>query len=179
MKTDHLKLYLSEGRPLDAVQSIQDQITTDAKQGLESIQDPETLLSHRKTLRTQKEALEATIKRMKTTNTKTNKQRSAMIAQWDSFVAGVAELSRKHGIDFEQFPSHLTSGKTFVQMLQNIRPDTFAKVEGLRIPQKRTDNLLDDKKIELFEIEAKSVILEEIIKKKSTALKALFDNDLE
>lgn len=179
MKTEHLKLYLSEGRAEDATESIQNQIITDAKQTLEGIQDPEILLAERKTLRTAKESLEATIKRMKTSNTKTNKQREAMVVQWDSFVTGVAELSRKHGIDFETFPAHLTHGNGFIQRLQNIKPDTFVMVENLRIPSKRTDALFDDKKIELFEVDAKSIILEEIIKKKATALKEMFSEDLE
>ncbi len=179
MKTEHLKLYLSEGRPLDAVQAEQDKVIKEVQESLESIQDPETLLTERKALRTQKEQLQATIKRQKTTITKSNKQRDAMLTQWKSFIIGVSELSRKHGIDFETFPAHLTHGKTFIQKLQNINPDSFATVEGLRIPSPKTDAILDDDLIKLFEVEAKQELLEDIIKRKASAMKELFSSDQE
>ncbi len=179
MKTDHLKLYLSEGRPSDAVESIQDGIITTVQESLEAIKDPEDLLTKRKALRTKREQLQATIKRQKTTITKSNKQRTAMLAQWSSFIIGYAELARKHGIDFETFPAHLTHGKTFRAMIQNISPDSFVTVEGLRIPQKRTDAILDDDKIKLFEVEATQDMLEGIINRKATAMKELFSSDQE
>ncbi|NOR56495.1 MAG: hypothetical protein GQ531_09830 [Sulfurovum sp.] len=179
MKTDHLKLYLSEGRPLDATEAIQNKVISDVQESLESIKDPEDLLSKRKALRSKKEQLQATIKRQKTTISKSNKQRDAMLAQWLAFKTAYAEFSRKHGIDFEAFPAHLTHGKTFGEMIQNISPDTFVTVEGLRIPQKRTDATLDDDKIKLFEVEATQDMLEDIIKRKATAMKELFSSDQE
>lgn len=179
MKIEHLKLHLSEGRPLDAVDSIQNKIILDAKESLEGIQDPESLLTERKILRSKKESIQAHIKKHKTSNTKSNKERDLMLKQWKLFVASVLELSEKHNIDFEQFPSYLASGKTFIQQLQNIRPDSFVKVKGLSIPQKRTEASLDDKIVELFEVEVKQELLEEIIKKKAKAMKELFSSDLE
>ena len=179
MKTDHLKLYLSKGRPEDATEAIQNQVISDVQESLEAIKDPEDLLSKRKALRATKEQLQATIKRHKTTITKSNKQRDAMLSQWSSFIIGYGELARKHGIDFESFPSHLTHGKTFGEMIQNIRPDTFVTVEGLRIPSKRTEDILDDDKIKLFEVEATQEMLEDIIKKKAKAMKELFSSDQE
>jgi predicted nuclease with TOPRIM domain len=178
MKTDHLKLYLSGGRPSDAIEAIQDKIIEQSIKDLESIKDPEELLAERKALRSKKEALQANIKRIKATNTKINKQREKMLSQWSMFLTGVIELSRKHGIDFEAVPNTAT-GRTFITKLQNSRPETFVQVEKMRIPQIRTDALLDDEKVKLFEIEVKQEQLEEIISKKSKALKALFDNDLE
>ena len=179
MKTDHLKLYLSEGRPQDATEAIQNKVISDVQESLEAIKDPEDLLSKRKALRTKREQLQATIKRQKTTITKSNKKRDAMLAQWSSFKVAHAELARKHGIDFETFPAHLAVGRTFNQKLQNINPDTFVTVEGLRIPQKRTDATLDDDKIKLFEVEATQDMLEEIIARKSKAMKELFSSDQE
>ena len=179
MKTDHLKLYLSEGRLQDATEAIRNQVISDVQESLEAIKDPEDLLSKRKALRTKREQLQATIKRQKTTITKSNKKRDTMLAQWSSFIIGYAELARKHGIDFEQFPAHLTHGKTFGAMIQNIRPDTFVTVEGLRIPQQRTEAILDDDKIKLFEVEATQDILEGIINRKATAMKELFSSDQE
>ena len=179
MKTNHLKLYLSKGRPQDVTEAIQDKIIADVQESLEAIKDPEDLLIKRKGLRTKREQLQTTIKRQKTTITKTNKQRDTMLAQWSSFIIGYAELARKHGIDFETFPAHLTYGKTFGAMIQNISPDTFVTVEGLRIPQQRTDTLLDDDKIKLFEVEATQDMLEEIIARKSKAMKELFSHDQE
>ncbi len=178
MKTNHLKLHLSHGRPEDAVEAIQDKVIADVQENLEAIQDPEDLLSKRKTLRTKREQLQATIKRQKTTITKSNKQRDAMLAQWSSFIVGVAELSRKHGIDFEAIPS-TAIGRTFITKIQNARPDNFVQVEGLRIPQKRTDAILDDDLIKLFEVEATQDMLEDIIKRKATAMKELFSSDQE
>ena len=179
MKTEHLKLYLSKGRPLDATEAIQDKVIADVQESLEDIKDPEALLLKRKALRTQRELLQATIKRQKTAITKSNKKRDAMLAQWSSFIMGYAELARKHGIDFEQFPAHLAVGRTFNQKIQNINPDTFVTVEGLRIPQKRTDAILDDDLIKLFEIEATQNMLEDIINRKATAMKELFSSDQE
>lgn len=179
MKTEHLKLYLSGGRPEDAVQSIQDEIIEQTTKQLESTKDPEDLLRERKTLRTQQEQLQAQIKRQKTAITKSNKQREQMLAQWSSFVIGYAELARKHGIDFESFPQHLTHGKTFREQIQNIKPDSFVMVEGKRIPSNKTDAILDDDKIKLFEVEAKQVLLEDIIHRKHKAMKELFSSDLE
>ncbi len=179
MKTDHLKLYLSEGRPSDAVESIQDGIITTVQESLESIKDPEDLLSKRKALRTKREQLQATIKRQKTAITKSNKKRDAMLAQWSSFIVAYGELARKHGINFKTFPSHLATGTTFNQMIQNINPDSFVEVEGLQIPQKRTDAVLDDDRIKLFEIETTQDMLEGVIKRKATAMKELFSNDQE
>ncbi len=102
-----------------------------------------------------------------------------MLSQWSLFIISYVELARKHGIDFEIFPAHLAVGKTFNQKLQNINPDSFATVEGLRIPQKRTDAILDDDLIRLFEVEAKQELLEDIIKRKASAMKELFSSDPE
>lgn len=179
MKTEHLKLYLSEGRPQDATEAIQDKIISDVQERLESIKDPEDLLSKRKVLRSKREQLQATIKKQKTTITKSNKQRDGMLAQWSSFKMAYAELARKHGIDFETFLAHLAVGRTFNQKIQNINLDTFVTVEGLRIPQKRTDAVLDDDLIKLFEVEATQQLLEDIIKRKATAMKELFSSDQE
>ncbi len=178
MKPNHFKLHLSHGRPSDAVEAISDAIIEKTKNDLESIKDPEALLAERKALRSKKEALQANIKRMKTGNTKTNKQREQMLSQWAMFLAGVVELSRKHGIDFEAVPS-IAVGRTFITKLQNSRPETFVQVEKMRIPQIRTDALLDDEKIQLFEIEVKQELLEGIISRKHTAMKELFSNDSE
>lgn len=178
MKTGNLKLYLSGGRPSDAIEAIEEKIIEQSAKALESIADPESLLLMRKTLRSKKEALLAIIKRTKTGNTKTNKQREQMLSQWSMFLTGVLELSRKHGIDFEAVPSTAV-GRTFITKLQNARPETFVQVEKMRIPQIRTDALLDDEKIQLFEIEVKQEQLEEIISKKAKAMKELFSNDSE
>ena len=177
MKTDHLKLYLSGGRPSDAIEAIADAIIEKNVKDLEAVKDPEALLAERVALRTKKEALQANIKRIKNTNTKTNKQREQMLSQWSMFLTGVVELSRKHGIDFEEVPS-TAIGRTFITKLQNSRPETFVQVEKMRIPQIRTDALFDEEKIKLFEIETKQEILEDIIKRKHKAMKELFDNDL-
>jgi len=179
MKTDHLKLYLSKGRPQDATEAIQNKVISEVEESLEAIRDPEDLLAKRKALRTKREQLQATIKRKKTAITKSNKQRDEMLTKWNSFVYDYGELSRKHGIDFEEFPSHITHGKGFIEKIQNIRPDSFVTVEGLRIPSPKDDAVLDDDKIKLFEVEAKQQLLEDIIKRKSTALKELFSSDLE
>ena len=179
MKTEHLKLYLSKGRPQDAIEAIQEKILVDAQKSLEGVKDPETLLAERKTLRIQKEQLQAHIKRQKTAIRKSNKERDFMLTQWKSFIIGYAELARKYGIDFEQFPAHLATGRTFNQKLQNINPDSFVTVEGLRIPQQRTDAILDNDKIKLFEFEAKQELLENIIKRKASAMKELFSKDPE
>ena len=179
MKTDHLKLYLSKGRPQDATEAIQDKVIADVQKSLEAIKDPEDLLSKRKVLREKREQLQGTLKRQKTNITKSNKQRTAMLAQWSSFIVGYAELARKHGIDFQTFPAHLTHGRTFKEMIQNINPDSFVQVEGLRIPSNRTDATLDDDKIKLFEVETTQEMLEDIIKRKATAMKELFSSDQE
>ncbi len=179
MKTDHLKLYLSKGRPQDTTEAIQDGIIATVQESLEAIRDPEDLLTKRNVLRTSKEQLQANITRKKTTITKNNKQRDTMLAQWSSFKVAYAELTKKHGIDFESFPAHLATGRTFNQKLQNINPDTFVTVEGLRIPQKKTDAILDDELIKLFEVEATQDMLEGIIERKATAMKELFSSDQE
>ena len=178
MKTNHLKLYLSGGRPSDAIEAIQDEIIKKNVKDLEAVKDPEALLAERVALRTKKEALQAQIKRMKTTNTKSNKQRDQMLSQWSMFLAGVLELSRKHGIDFEAIPSHAT-GRTFITQIQNASPEYFVTVEKMRIPQLRTDALFDEEKLQLFEVETKQEILEDIIKRKSKAMKELFSSDQE
>ncbi len=178
MKTEHLKLYLSGGRPSDAIEAISDAIIEKNVKALEAVKDPEALLAERVALRTKKEALQAQIKRMKTSNTKINKQREQMLSQWSMFLAGVVELSRKHGIDFEAVPN-TAIGRTFITKLQNANPESFVQVEKMRIPQIRTDALLDEEKIKLFEIETRQEILEDIIKRKSKAMKELFNSDKE
>jgi len=178
MKTNHFKLRLSEGRPDDATEAIQEKIIEQAQKELEGITDPERLLEQRQALRDKKEMLQAQIKRMKTQNTKTNKQREAMFHQWDMFKAGVLELARKHGIDFKQLPN-TAIGRTFISKIQNSNPEHFVTVEGKRIPQKRVDVLFDEELIRLFEVEVRQQLLEDIIAKKSRALKALFDSDRE
>lgn len=178
MKPNHFKLHLSHGRPSDAVEAISDAIIEKTKNDLESIKDPEALLAERVALRTKKEALQAQIKRMKTSNTKINKQREQMLSQWSMFLAGVVELSRKHGIDFEAVPN-TAIGRTFITKLQNAKPEYFVTVENMRIPQIRTDALLDEERIKLFEIETRQEILEDIIKRKSKAMKELFNSDKE
>ena len=178
MNLKHFELTLSEGRPSDAVKAISDSIIAKTEKELEGITDPEALLKERKALREKREALQAQIKTIKSKSTKTNKQREAMLAQWEGFKTGVIELARKHGIDFEQLP-RTAVGRTFVAKIQNANPEHFVTVEGERIPQIRTDALLDDEKIRLFEIEVKQELLENIIARKSKALKALFDTDPE
>ncbi len=179
MKTNHLKLYLSKGRPQDATEAIQDGIIANVQESLEAIRDPEDLLTKRNVLKASKEQLQASIKRQKTTITKSNKQRDTMLAQWSSFIIGYGELARKHGIDFDSFPAHLAVGRSFNQKLQNIKPDTFVQVEGVRIPAPRNDATLDDDLIKLFEVEATQQLLEDIIKRKATAMKELFSSDQE
>ena len=179
MKIEHLELTLSDGRPLDAVEAIQDEIVQRVTAIMEAIQDPEELLKMRKTLRAEVTGHEQHIKQMKTSTTKQNKKREQALSQWSGFVTGVVELIRKHGIDFKEFPTHLTHGATFAQRLQNVRPDTFVTIEGLRIPNKRTDSLLDDDRVKLFESLVKTEVLEQIIQRKATAMKELFSNDPE
>lgn len=174
-----MKLHLSHGRPEDAVQAIQDSAIEQAEKSLESITDPEALLNLRKSLRSEQESLESHIKKQKARFTKSNKSRDSMLIQWKGFQLAVLEASRKHGIDFDTFPAHLTHGIGFIQKLQNIQPDSFATVEGLRIPQKRDESLLDDKKIELFEVQARQELLERIITRKHIAMKELFNSDVE
>ncbi len=178
-KATQIQLYLSDSRPADAVESIQDTIISEAKESLEGIVDVEKLLQERRALRDQKESIEANLKRLDASYEKSNKLRDANIKKWDSFVSDVVKSSKKHKIDFDEFPSYLSFGKGFVKQLQNIQPDSFAKVDGLRIPQQRPDSLLDDTKIELFKVDARSAILEEIIQRKHLAHKELFSQDLE
>ncbi len=178
-KATQIKLYLSESRPLDAVQAIEDTIIFEAKESLNGITDVEILLQERRALRADKESLEGSIKRLEATYAKSNKQREAYIKKWDGFVSDVVKSSKKHGIDFDEFPSYVTFGKSFIEKLQNIKPDSFAKVDGLRLPQQRPDSLLDDKKIELFRVDARSAILEEIIARKHKAHRELFSQDAE
>ncbi len=177
MKTDHLKLYLSKGRPQDATEAIKNKIILDVEESLEAIKDPEDLLSKRKALRAKREQLQASIKKQKTTITKSNKKREAMLAQWSSFIVAYGELARKHGIDFKEFPEYLAVGRTFNEKLQNIKPDSFVTVDGLRIPSPKTDAVLDDDLIKLFEVEATQQLLEDIIRRKATAMKELFSSD--
>jgi len=179
MKTDHLKLFLSKGRPPVAVEAIQNKIILEAKDSLEAIKDPEALLAKRKGLRVKQEQLKANIKRQKTTIANSNKQRDAMLAQWTSFKTAYGELARKHGINFEKFPAHLATGRTFNEQLQSINPDSFVTVEGLRIPLPKDDSTLDEDLIKLFEVESAQKQLEEIIARKATAMKELFSSDKE
>ncbi len=175
----HLKLYLSHGRPEDAVEAIQDDIVSTIEKELNGIIDPELLLSMRKGLRDELTSQESKIKRLKASYAKSNKVREANVKKWDKFTVEVAELMRKYAIDLpDGVEPHLTHGRTYSERLLNSRPDigTYA---GQRLPQKRDDGLLDDDRILLFRMQAKAELLQAMIGKKAAALKELFNDDLE
>ena len=178
METKHFQLYLDD-RPSDAVESISDSIKEKVERELESITDPESLLQVRKELRSKKEALQAEMKRTKTAISRSNKQREEMLKSWEQFREGILQLAKKYKIDFERMPDTV-AGRSFISKLQNMQqPEPFISVAGKRIPQKRTDSLLDDSRIQLFEVQVKSELLEEIIARKATAMKELFSSDPE
>ena len=178
-KPEHMKLYLSHGRPADAVEAIQDDIVGTIEKELNGIIDPEVLLSMRKGLRDEIDSQESKIERLKASYVKSNKKREANVKKWEKFTADVAELMRKYGIDLPSgVESHLTHGRTYSERLLNSRPD-IATYDGSRLPQKRDDGLLDDDKILLFRMRAKAELLQAMIGKKAMALKELFNDDLE
>ncbi len=178
-KATQIQLYLSDSRPEDAVESIQNHILQESKRELEGIIDPEALLSMRKTIRSEIDLQESRIKKLKTAHTKSNKARQSNVKKWNDFVVEISEIMAKYEIDLpDGVPVHFTHGKMFIEKLKNSRPDigTYA---GLRLPQKRDDSLIDDDRIILFRSQAKMALLQEIIERKSKAMKHLFDNDAE
>lgn len=74
MKIEHFELHLSEGRAEDATKAVQSQIVQRATESMESIKDPEMLLEMRQTLRLEISTVEARLKKMKASNTQTNKK---------------------------------------------------------------------------------------------------------
>lgn len=179
MDTKFLKLYLSESRPLDAVESIQDDIIRTTEKELQGIIDPEALLQMRKGLRDEITTQESKIKRLKTSYTKSNKKRDASVKKWNEFVKEVSELLTKYKIDLpDGVPIIHTHGRTYAEKLQNSKAG-IATFDGLKLPQQKPDQLLDDDRILLFRLQAKAEILQEMIGKKASALKELFNDDLE
>jgi hypothetical protein len=180
MTLTHFELTLSSGRDADATKSLQTEIIKRSQETYRGILDPEKLLYERKTLREEKKALESNLKRLKISHTKSNKKRDDDLKRWNSFVHDVVESAEKYQVDFREFPRHLArAGTTFKIQLQHISPDTFVEIGGMRINQKKDDSLLDDVRIKLFEAKMRTEILEDEIKRKAKALKAIFDEDLE
>lgn len=180
MRLNHFELSLSDGRDEDATKSLQSEIIKRSQETYKGILDPEKLLNERKILREEKKALESNLKRLKASHTKSNKKRDDDLKKWNAFVHDVVESAEKYQVDFREFPRHLARiGTTFKIQIQNISPDSFAEIGGMRITQKKYDGLLDDARIKLFEAEVKTKILEDEIKRKAKAMKAIFDEDLE
>ena len=180
MRLNHFELNLSDGRDEDATKLLQSEIIKRSQETYKGILDPEKLLYERKILREEKKALETNLKRLKASHIKSNKKRDADLKRWNTFVHDVVESAEKNQVDFREFPQHLARvGITFKIQIQNISPDSFVEIEGNRITQKKDDSLLDDARIKLFEAEVKTEILEDEIKRKAKALKAIFDEDYE
>ena len=179
MKTDHFKLSLSEGRAEDATEAVRDEIVKRATESMESIKDPELLLEMRQTLRLEISRAEDRLKKMKTSNTKTNKKRDVALKNWKEFSIAMSKLIQKHELDFREIPIQLSYGATFSEKLLNINPDSWVQFQGVGIPPKRSDGLLDDDRTTLFESMVKSEVLEQIIQRKSKVMKELFSADAE
>ncbi|UFH60469.1 hypothetical protein [Sulfurovum mangrovi] len=174
LKIDHFELILSEGRTVESVKYMKDEIIKRSVKELEDIQDPEELLRLRKQYREDISSKETFIKQQKARFTKNNKQRDKDLATWNEFTSEFSELCRKHGVSFDSVPIHLGYGRTFAEKLSTIKPDSFVSIDNQRIPQKKSDSILDDDLKVLFEARVRADLLEQIIERKHKAMKELF-----